>query len=64
MKGHSAALTNITVASNNSDLTSKHDIGCTLDTINQGFAATVKVVELGLGNRVIDINSRNKETLA
>ena len=54
-------LANITEASNDSDLTSKHDIGGTLDTIDEGLAASVVVVELGLGNGVIDVNGRNLE---
>lgn len=43
-------LANITVSSDNGDLASKHDIGSTLDTIDERFAASVVVIELGLGD--------------
>merc|ERR1719347_1886350 len=58
-KGLSRALAYVTVASNNSDLSSQHHICCSLDTINQGLPAAVQVVELRLGDRVIDIDGGN-----
>ena len=54
-------LANITKTRNNSDLTSKHDIGGTLNTVDEGFTASVKVVKLGLGDRVVDVDSRDLE---
>lgn len=60
----SATLTDITEAGDNGDLASNHDIGGTLDAVNEGLTAAVKVVELGLGNRVVDVNGRDHETLA
>ena len=49
-------LADITVTGNDSDLTSDHDIGGTLDTIDEGLTAAVKVVELGLGHTVVDVD--------
>jgi hypothetical protein len=54
----SATLTDITVSGNNGDLTSNHNIGGTLDTIEKGFTATVQVIELGLGDGVVDVDGR------
>lgn len=50
------SLADITISSNNSDFTSNHDISGTLDTINEGLAASVQVVELALGYGVIDVD--------
>jgi hypothetical protein len=55
------ALADITVTGNNGDLAGNHDIGGTLDTIDEGLTATVQVVELGLGDRVVDVDGGNKE---
>ena len=55
------ALSDVTEASNNGDLSSKHDIGSTLDTIDEGLAASIVIVELALGNRVVDVDSSNLE---
>ena len=60
-EGLGTALSNITITSNNSGLPSNHDIGGTLDTIEEGFATSIKVIELRLGNRVVDIDRRNLE---
>jgi hypothetical protein len=55
------ALADITVTGNNGNLAGNHDIGGTLDTIDEGLTATVQVVELGLGDRVVDVDRGNKE---
>lgn len=52
---------NITIASNNGNLSGKHDIGGTLDTIDKRLAAAIVVVKLGLGDRVVDVDGRNLE---
>ena len=49
-------LSDVTEASDNGDLSGKHDIGGTLDTINEGLATSVVVVELALGYRVVDVD--------
>jgi hypothetical protein len=55
------SLADVTEPSNNSDLSSKHDIGGTLDSVDEGFAASVVVVELGLGDGVIDVDGGDLE---
>eukprot|EP00128_Syssomonas_multiformis_P016851 Colp12_sorted_trinity150504_noHs@2414 len=55
-EGSSATLADITVTSNEGDLTSDHDIGGTLDTIKERLTATVEVVELALGDGVVDVD--------
>ena len=39
-----------------SHLSSEHDIGGPLDSVNQGLPAAVEVVELGLGHGVVDVD--------
>lgn len=63
VESHGATLSDITETSNDSDLTSDHDIGGTLNTINQRLAAAVQVVEFGLGNGVVDVDGWDKEGL-
>jgi len=60
-EGHGAALTDITVASNNGGLTSDHDVGGTLDAVNERLAAAVEVVELRLRHAVVDVDGRDLE---
>lgn len=55
------ALADITVTGDDTDLTGDHDIGSTLDTIDEGLTATVQVVELGLSNTVVDVDGGNLE---
>ena len=55
------SLANVTETSNDGNLTSKHDIGSALDTIDKGFTATIVVVELGLGHRVVNVDGGNLE---
>lgn len=64
VKGLGATLADITETGNNGDLASNHDIGGTLDTIDEGLTAAVKVVELRLGDGVVDVDGGDKETLA
>ena len=58
-EGVGATLTDVTVTGNDTDLTGNHDIGSTLDTVNERLTATVQVVELGLGDRVVNVDSRD-----
>ena len=58
-----ATLTDITETSDNGDLASDHDVGGTLDTVDKGLTATVQVVELGLGDGVVDVDGRDNESL-
>jgi hypothetical protein len=63
VEGLGATLTDITETGDNGDLTSDHDIGGTLDTVDERLAAAVEVVELGLGDGVVDVDGGDKETL-
>lgn len=60
-KSHGAALTDITETSDDSGLTGNHNVGGTLNTVNEGLTAAVKVVELGLGDTVVDVDGRDLE---
>lgn len=61
VKSRSATLSDITETGDDTDLTSNHDIGGTLDTIDKGLSASVQVVELGLGDSVVDVDGGDKE---
>ena len=54
-------LTNIAVTADDTDLAGNHHIGRALDAVDQRLAATVEVVELRLGHRVIHIDRRYQE---
>jgi len=56
-EGLGTTFANISVSSNDTDFTSKHDIGGALDSVDEGFAASVVVVELGLRDRVVDVEA-------
>ena len=60
-ESHGATLSDVTETGDNGGLSGNHDIGGTLDTVNEGLAASVKVVELGLGDGVVDVDGRNKK---
>ena len=49
-QGLGAALADVAVAGNDRNLTGDHDIGCTLDAVDQGLTATVQVVKFTLGH--------------
>ena len=55
------AFPDITVASNDGNLSGKHDVGSTLNTIDKGLAASVVVVKLALGNGVVDVDRGDLE---
>lgn len=61
VQGLGASLADVTESSNDGNLASNHDIGGTLDTVDEGFSATVQVVELGLGDRVVDVDGGDKQ---
>lgn len=60
-KSLGATLANIAESSNNSNLAGDHDIGSTLDSVNERLTAAVQVVKLGLGDAVVDIDGGDKE---
>ena len=59
--GGGATLTDISVSADDGLLSGKHDISGTHDTIGKRVLASVKVVELGLGHRVVDIDGSEKK---
>lgn len=60
-EGVRATLADVTVTGNNGDLTGDHNVGGTLDTVNERLTATVEVVELGLGDGVVNVDGGNLE---
>ena len=60
-KGLRAALADIAIAENDTDFTGDHHIGGAFDAVEQGFAAAIKVIELALGDRVIDVHGREHQ---
>lgn len=63
VQGLCATLTDITVTGNDSDFTSDHDIGSTLDTVDERLSAAVQVVELALGDGVVDVDGWDEQTV-
>mmetsp|Transcript_20914 Transcript_20914/g.35266 ORF Transcript_20914/g.35266 Transcript_20914/m.35266 type:complete len:480 (+) Transcript_20914:443-1882(+) len=61
LHGLGASLTDITESADNGSLTGNHDISGTAKTIGKRVLASVKVVELGLGHRVIDVDSSEQK---
>ena len=60
-QGLSASLADISITSNDGSLTSNHHISGTLDTVQKGLAATIQVVELGLGDGVVHVDGGELE---
>lgn len=60
-EGLGTTLTNITEAGNDSDLTGKHNVGGSLDTVDEGLSASIVVVELGLRDGVVNVDGGNLE---
>jgi len=63
LHGLGATLTDITIAADDGLLASHHDVGSAADTIGKGVLASVQVVELGLGDGVVDVDG-GEEKLA
>jgi len=61
LHGLSATLTDITETGNADVLTGEHDVGGTHDTIGERVTATVDVIELGLGDGVVNVDGREEE---
>ena len=57
-------LADIAVAADQRDLAGDHDVGGALDAVDQRFAAAVEVVELRLGDRVVDVDGGELEFAA
>jgi hypothetical protein len=57
----SATLSDVTISGDNGGLTSNHNVGGALDTVQKGLTASVQVVELGLGDGVVDVDGGELE---
>ena len=57
-EGLGAALTHVAVAAHDCNLTSHHHVGGAVDAVDEGVAAAVEVVELGLRNGVVHVDCR------
>mmetsp|Transcript_32869 Transcript_32869/g.38137 ORF Transcript_32869/g.38137 Transcript_32869/m.38137 type:complete len:436 (-) Transcript_32869:75-1382(-) len=62
LHGSSTAFADVTVAADDSLLSGNHDISGSHNTINKRVSATVDVVELALGDRVIDIDGSERQS--
>jgi hypothetical protein len=60
-EGLGATLTDVTETGDDGYLAGQHDVGGTLDTVDEGLAAAVVVVELALGDRVVDVDGGDLE---
>ena len=63
VEGLGATLADITETSDNGNLTGNHDISGSLDTIDERLSAAVKVVELALGDGVVDVDGGDEKTV-
>lgn len=61
-QGFGTALSDITETGDNGNLTGQHDVGGSLDTVDEGLSASVVVIELGLGNGVVDVDGGDLES--
>ena len=59
--GVGTSLTDISVSADDGLLSGKHDISGTHNTIGKRVLASVQVVEFGLGDRVVDVDGREKK---
>jgi hypothetical protein len=59
-----AALAHVAVAGDHGDLAGDHHVGGALDAVDQRLAAAVEVVELRLGDRVVDVDGRERQLAA
>ena len=55
-QGLGRTLAHVAVAGDDGDLAGDHHVGGALDAVHQRLAAAVQVVELGLGDRVVDVD--------
>ena len=56
-----AALADVAVAADDRDLAGDHDVGRALEAVGERLAAAVEVVELRLGDRVVDVDRGDEE---
>ena len=56
-----AALADLAVAEDDRDLAAEHHVGRAVEAVDQRVAAAVDVVELALGDRVVDVDGREEQ---
>src|SRR6185503_9206789 len=56
-----AALAHVAVAADDRDLAADEHVGGPVDAVDERVAATVLVVELGLGHRVVHVDRREEQ---
>ena len=56
-----AALADFAEAEHHGDLAAEHDVGGAVQAVDQRVAAAVDVVELALGDRVVDVDRREQQ---
>ncbi len=54
-------LADIAIAADHGDFAGHHDVGGALDAVGQRLAAAVQVVELRLGDRIVDVDGGNQQ---
>ena len=60
-EGLGGTFADVAITADDADFAGDHDVGGALDAIGQGFAAAVEVVELRLGDGVVDVDGRNEQ---
>lgn len=58
----STSFPDISVSADDGDFPGDHDVGGSFDAVDDGFSTSVEVIEFGLGDGVIDIDSREGES--
>jgi hypothetical protein len=60
-QGLGRTLAHVAVAGDDGDLAGDHHVGGALDAVHQRLAAAVQVVELGLGDGVVDVDGGERQ---
>src|SRR5690606_16045643 len=60
-KRRGRTLADVAVAGDDGDLARQHDVSAAADRVDQRFTATVEVVELRLGDAVVDVDGRERQ---
>ena len=55
------ALADVAEAGDHRDLARQHHVGAAADAVDQRFTAAIEIVELRLGNRVVDVDRREQQ---
>lgn len=63
VEGLGTTLANVTETGDDGNLACNHDVGGTLDAVDERLAAAVEVVELALGHAVVDVDGRHQQTV-